>query len=161
MIISVTENIHNRHLYEDSFVKQLQSDGIKAVASHTLIKNLDTVNGRDEIRAIVKQQQVDSVLVTTLESVEAEEKFVATPPSYKPLHGGEESFYNYLGNTMAPGGYAVTETTVKLKTSLFSVKSEKMIWQGHTHSFNPRSAKNVVDENIQLTIEYLKQSDLL
>lgn len=161
MIAAVTDKEHNRQLYEDSFVKMLQRYGIKAVASHGLIKDLKASHERNEIQAIVQQLGVDGVLVATLESVDIEAKVTSSTADYRPLLGGEETYSQYWGKTISQSGYAVTETTVKLKTSLFTTQTEKMIWQGRTQSFNPSSKQTLIDENTRVIIEHLKQTGLL
>lgn len=161
MIVALTDKAYNRHLYEDSFVKTLQQHGIYAVASRTLITDLNAGHNRDEIRSTVQRAGFDAILVATLESVDVVAQETSTPPVYRPLQGGEETYSQYWGKTITQSGYAVTKTTVKLKTSLFSTQTEKMIWQGRTQSFNPGSKQQVIDQNTRLITDHLLQTGFL
>jgi hypothetical protein len=61
-----------------------------------------------------------------------------------PSFGYGYGYYGYYGrayDTIYTPGYITEDTIVKLETTVYDSKTEKMVWAGGTRSFNPSSAK--------------------
>jgi hypothetical protein len=100
---------------------------------------------RDQIRA----NQIDAVIVSRLLRVD---KKVTTVPSstYVAPFPYYYSFYGYLGAVypiVYDPGYTREDTTVSVETNVYSTSKPDgdLVWTGVSDSFNPKSAKKVVD----------------
>lgn len=166
LVLAVTNDDLYRRLYEDSFVETLRENGVEAVASYTLLAVLDGSKDQNRQRVLhaVSQVSADGVLVASLVAVERDEKYVETPPIYIPQRGGAYGMHDYYGRTyemINQPGYSIESTSVKLKATVFSTQSDGMLWAADTHSFNPTSARTVIQENIAIVSAAMKKDGLL
>lgn len=166
LVIGVMDDDMHRRMYEESFVAHLQADGIKAVASYTVVPDLSGDRDKDKvlIKAAVKKMAVDGVIVANLASIDKEERYVQAAPMYVSQYGGPHGMYGYYGHSYGiihQPGYFVEDTNVVLRTAIFRVKDEAMIWTGETDSFNPDSAQEIIDDNILLIDEAVKEAGIL
>lgn len=166
LVLAVVKDDLHRRLYEDSFVDTLQASGVEAVASHTLVATLDgsKEQNKQRVQQAVSQASADSVLIASLVAVEKDEQYVAAPPVYIAQRGGAYGMYGYYGRTyevIHHPGYSIENTTVRLKTTVFRTQSEEMLWAADTRSFNPTSARTVIQENIAIVSAAMKKDGLL
>lgn len=173
LIIAVSKDEMQRRLYEDSFVKKLRDTGVTAMASYTKLPKLDKdkdVNIK-KIKAIVAETAVDSVLVTTLASVDTDEQYIPASAVYTTgrggaygRYGGPYGMYDYYGfshSMVYQSGYTIENTTVRLNVTIFEAKKGEMLWSGDTTSLNPDSSVDIIYDNIDLIDEALKKAGLL
>lgn len=165
LVLAVVKDDLHRRLYEDSFVDRLQASGVEAVASHTLVATLDgsKEQNKQRVQQAVNQSSADSVLVASLVAVEKEE-YVTAPSAYVVPRAGAYGMYGYYGysyQVIHQPGYSIENTTVKLKTTVFRTESEEMLWAADTQSFNPTSARTVIQDNIAIVSAAMKKDGLL
>jgi hypothetical protein len=96
---------------------QLKGYGINAVPSHEILPDQKMLE-KDTILSKIKDMNIDSVLLTRLISKEE----VTT--EYRG-YSGYSGWYGYYSNSY---GRVYTDDIVNLETSLYNVKSEKLIW---------------------------------
>lgn len=166
LVLAVVKEDLQRRLYEDSFVEKLQAEGVDAVASYTLVANLDggKEQNKQRIQQAVKSSAADSVLIATLVGVEKNEQYVAAPPVYIPQRGGAYGMYGYYGRSyemIYHPGYTIENTTVKLNTTVFRTETEEMLWAGDTRSYNPTSVRTVIEDNINVISAAMKKDGLI
>lgn len=169
LVLAVVKNKMQRRLYEDSFVKKLRDGGITAIASYTKLPELsdDKDVNIKKIKALVAETGVDSVLVTTLASVDTDEQYIPASAVYVTGRGGaygHYGMYDYFGythSTVYQSGYTIENTTVTLNATVFSAKNKEMLWSGDTSSLNPGSAVDVIADNINLITEAMKKAGLI
>jgi hypothetical protein len=68
LVIGVAKQPDRRKFYEDAFAKQLNRQGIMAIASHTMIPR-DKMQDKDTIVKSIEGLQVDGVIVTRLQGI--------------------------------------------------------------------------------------------
>lgn len=164
LILGIMRDDMQRRVYEDVFVKRLSKSGVVGIAGYTVMPNRDDYDEKDEIKAAVKKTQVDAALIARLVAVEKEEQYV--PPTYRhtPSLGYGYGLYDYYGMSYQMAyepGYTVTNTIVRLETTVFATTTEKMIWAGATRSSNPSSTKSLVNSNADLIVADMKKSGLM
>ena len=84
--------------------------------------------------------------------------------SYEPMMGFGRGMYDYYSvsyHRVTTPGYTVTNTIVNLEITVFSVKTEQMIWAGATRSVNPKSGEKLVKEAAGLIVADMKKAGLL
>jgi hypothetical protein len=162
MIVGVSENLKNRKLFEDTFVKRLKSIGVEAVASYTITppsKKLD----KETIKAAAQKTRVEAVLVTHLVGVEKKDVYVP-PISHPAPYGRHYQFDNYLRSVVDyvhEPGYYTQQEYVKLESNLFETGTEKMIWSTTSETIEPRSLGEVIDSLCKAVIKSLRDHHLI
>jgi len=147
LVIGIIKNDIKRRYYEDEMVKIIRAKGGQAISSYTLIHDLGTVDDKAKIVAIVKQTGVDSVIITSLQSIDKEQRTVPARVDYVPTMGhGYYGYYRSSYRTVYQPAYTVTDTIVRLETRVYAAETEKMVWAGITESMNPDSIDEIIKE---------------
>ncbi len=164
LVLGVFENDLNRRLYEDGVVKALEKENRVGITGYSLMPNTSDYDEKEEIRAAVAKTGADAVMLATLLGVEKEETYLPPTVTYQPSMGFRHGMYDYYAvsyERVIDPGYTITNTIVKLEITVFSVKTEKMIWAGATRSFNPKSGSKLVTETAELITKDMKKVGLL
>ncbi len=164
LVLGVFKNDLNRRLYEDAVVKALEKENRVGITGYSLMPNTSDYDEKEEIVAAVGKAGADAVMLATLVGVKKEEKYMPPTVTYQPSMGFSHGMYNYYAvsyDRVVDPGYTVTNTIVKLEITVFSVKTEKMIWAGATRSFNPKSEEKLVKETAELITKDMKKVGLL
>jgi hypothetical protein len=165
LIIGVTEEEGVRRSFETKFVKAFQAEGAEAVSSANVIKIAgDRKLEKDEIMKAVYKYGNDSVLITTLVSVDSKEEYRPPRMTYGG-YGGPWGFYDHYGYSYGyvhyDPGYSVTHTYYRLETNLYDVETEKPLWSGVSETLNPKSDKQIIDDVIKVVMNALKKNGLV
>mgnify|MGYP001813985279 CR=1 FL=1 len=164
LVIGIIKDDIKRRSFEQEFANLITANDRTAVASYTLIPDLESADQKEEVLAAVEKVGADGVLVVTLQGVSKEQREVPPSIDYVPTagfgYGGMYGYYGMRHTAVYSPGYTVTDTIVRLDTKLFAVSSEKMIWAGKTESFNPSSSQAVISELEKLVITDMKKSGL-
>ncbi len=164
LVLAVMHNDTQRRMYESGFAKRISKDDVIGVAGYTIMPNKEDYDDEKEIKAAVQQTGVDAALIARLVAIDKETTYVPPSVSYQPSFGYHRGLYDYYGSsyrTMYTPGYTTTDTIVRLETTVFSTETEKMIWAGSTRSFNPSSAKSLINKNADLIVADMKKAGLM
>jgi hypothetical protein len=158
LVIAITGNEHNRRVFEKKFVSQLKSVGIDAVSSEEAMPMpADLELKKEDILKAVDQYENDAVIITHL--IGKEEKDVYTRGGSP--HGGFYGFYRSRYSYAHDPGYSSTNTTVRLQTNLYDVKTEKLIWSGKSNSWSDEAKDQIINDVIKAVIVELKNNELI
>ena len=94
----------------------------------------------DSVRMIVQKAGFDGALVFRIAS--AREMVTYAPPTYGPTFWG---YYRFAGPGYRPG-YVQTDQVVRVETSIYSVRDDKLVWVGTTDTMNPNSVSALVKD---------------
>jgi hypothetical protein len=159
LIIGVTKQAGIRRTFEDEFVRQLEAQGVRAVASYTLIPE-DGEVPKDRLSQAVKEAGVEGVLITRLVKVERQTQVY--PGSFAgPPYMGFYGFYSsaWIGYYDPPQVY--TYEVVTSETNLFDSRNETLIWSGTSETFSPRDVKKDTQDFASVIIKALGGSKLI
>ncbi len=160
LVIGVTykEKEDVRRSFEDRFVAQLKAAGVEAISSGDAISiPADLMLQKDEILKAVNKFNNDAVIITHV--VGKEKKEVYTPGGRR--YGGYYGYYGRVYGYAHSPGYSSTNTSYRLETNLYDVKTEKLIWSGKSETLNPESSKQMIDDVIKEVIKDLQKNNLL
>jgi hypothetical protein len=164
LVLGVFENELNRRLYEDAVVKALEQESRLAITGYAFMTNAAEYDVKEKIRAVVGKTRADAVMIVTLMGVEKKERYMPPRVYYEPVWGNNRGAYNYSFVSYIldyDPGYTVTDTIVKLEITVFSVKTEQMIWTGATRSVNPISDKKIAEEAAGLIVQDMKKAGFI
>ena len=164
LVIGIIKDDIQRRSFEEEFSKLITSNGRAGIASYTLMPDLQSVDEKEEVLAVVDKVGADGVMIVTLQGVSKEQRDVPPSVNYMPSAGFGYGMYGYYGmghTAVYSPGYTVTDTVVRLDIKLFAVNTEKMIWAGKTESFNPSSAQTVISELASVLMNDMKKSGVV
>jgi len=155
LVIGAAEKITFRNLFEGELVNQLRSQGIDAFPSYEVLPYNNMLT-RETVLSLVEKSDIDSVLITSL--VERSKKTVY----YSLDSGNPYVYYTGIYNTIrSPGRSASYDIEILfLKTNLYDVKSEKLIWSMTSESEYKYNIKSI-NSAIELVINKLQKDGLI
>ena len=128
------------------------------VASHTLVSD-EQLAAADTgaIRSALSSAGADGVLVMRLVSVESQSAGRDVPATGSP----SENLWAYLRRTPRSALTPGRETMITMQSRVYSLTDGKLVWTGHSRSFNPLSLKELVNMLADGSVEELRRQGLL
>jgi hypothetical protein len=119
----------------------------------------------DYLRGQIRDFKIDAVLVLRLVKVDKKTTYIPGH-SYAVPYGYYHSFYGYYGavyRQVYTPDYLREDTTVRVETNFYAATPPdgELIWTGTSDSFNPKSAKKVIDGLVKLIVKELTKQNLL
>ena len=161
-MIGVAKQPDRRKFYEDEFAKQLNRQGIMAIASHTIISR-DKMQDKGTIVKSIEGLKVDGVIVTRLMGIK-EQKKVEHGKTYKIPYGYYNNIYDYYENTFATApsrSYAETHEYLQLESNLYDAETEMLAYTITTDTFIRPKFQSRITAYIETVVKQLKQNNLL
>ena len=166
LIIGVSDQPVVRRLFEDTFVKELAALGVSAKSSYQVLTD-EQISSKDALDAAIRAQSMDSVLVTRVIGVEEINTY--TPPTYPYTYTPSKfnrhyqdyhSYFNHAVQVATPG-YWDNYDVLMLDSNLYDSASQQLIWSVQSESFDPRSATQLIDDQITVAIKSLRNTGLI
>jgi hypothetical protein len=167
LVVSLFESFDARRLLEREIVRQLQAEGIEAVASTSMMNTKTPVN-RDTFLAMVEEKGSDAVLVTQLVSLDIQSKMKNRSPratyNIRPTY-----YFNVydveLTEYTEPQGLEMKQT-LTLATQVFSVSTKEPVWAIETNGDFKRNVDmqrsgDTLDGETRAIINAMKRDGLL
>ena len=166
LIIGVSDQPVLRRLFEDTFVKELAALDVSAKSSYQVLTD-EQISSKDALDTAIRSQSMDAVLVTRVIGVEEIDTY--TPPTYSYTYTPStfdrhyrdyHSYFNHAVQVTTPG-YWDKYKVLKLESNLYDSASQQLIWSIQSESFDPRSAAQLIDDQITLAIKSLRNTGLI
>jgi hypothetical protein len=132
-VVSLAKDPGLRRMAEDAAAAQLT--GAQAVPSYQVLGDVDLKN-QEAVRSALVSQGFQGVLVMRLAGVTEQ----INPATYGTFGG----YYGWAAGDMYAPGYVQTDTVVHVVSNLYSLQDDKLIWSGVSQTFDPSSAKDVM-----------------
>ncbi len=167
LVIGIAQDLELRADFEDEMAAQIARPGMQTIPGNQILlrpdpkAKLDLNYLRDQIRS----NQIDAVVVSRL--LKVNKKVTSIPSStYIAPFPYYYSFYGYLGAVypvVYDPGYTWTDTTVSVETNVYATSKPDgdLVWTGVSDSFNPKSAKKVVDGLVKEVPKQMEKDGLL
>ncbi len=167
LVIGIAQDLELRADFEDEMAAQIARPGMQTIPGNQILlrpdpkAKLDLNYLRDQIRS----NQIDAVVVSRL--LKVDKKVTSIPSStYIAPFPYYYSFYGYLGAVypvVYDPGYTRTDTTVSVETNVYTTSKPDgdLVWTGVSDSFNPKSAKKVVDGLVKEVPRQMEKDGLL
>ena len=162
LVIGVAKQPDRRKFYEDEFAKQLNRQGVMAIASHTIIPR-DMMQDKDTIVKSIQGLQVDGVIITRLQGIK-EQRQVSHGSSYRVPYGYYNRMDDYYSNSFstAPSvSYAETHEYLQLESNLYDAETEKLAYSITTDTFVRQKFQSRITAYIETIVRQLKSNNLL
>jgi hypothetical protein len=171
LVVALVADAKTRRIFETQLSEILESNGIAAVPSFTVIDDAGTADDKDAVRekvlAAVAKSEADSVTITHLIRkdvdeywIEGSSHYVVVPHTYHDAYYGYGSSYGIYDMGGAPDRL-VEDKTYVLETIFFDAASTKRVWAGTSETFNPEDAAKGIDSVGRLIVSTLEKEGLL
>lgn len=139
LVVALMTNESTRRSTEDQLCELLNGKG---VASYNYLTKDITKEREESIRAQVKDQGFDGVIIMRLTDVEKDVKYV--PGNYPMYYGRFWGYYWNAWNAFYDPGYYKTTRTYRVETNVYSLKRDKLIWSGVTSTVDPSGVNKLM-----------------
>jgi hypothetical protein len=159
LVIGIAYEESNRRLFENTFVQQLKAIGVAAVSSADIIPlpaNLKLE--KETILKAVNKFNNDAVLITHIAGIDGSTAYQSA------VFAGGEGYYEHYRHTydrVIVPSRATSHKKISLKTNLYDVESEKLIWFGQSQSRKPDLVTQLIDEVIKVAVKEMQKNKLL
>jgi hypothetical protein len=128
----------NRVKFEDALAQKLRSNGIAALASHTLLPSLES---REAVLRAAKENAVTGVVAVAPVATDANGDARTLAPAPFQMHDKLETFLDTeVGRT------TTTAARVAFVTHLYRIKTGSLLWGGVSWSFELADVDAVIEE---------------
>jgi hypothetical protein len=166
LVIGMSENPEIRADFEDDLSAAITDDGLEAVPGNHILFRPDSAElDPDYLKAQIRDFRIDAVLVSRLVHIDKKTTYVPGH-NYSVPYPYYRSFYGYYGavyHQVYSPDYLREDTTVRVETNFYDATSPdaELIWTGTSDSFNPKSAKKVIDGLVKLIVKELAKQNVL
>ena len=124
LVIGVSQRKAARRMFESNLVTELQKRNVRASPSFEIMA-VDAKIDRQTVRAAIVGKEIDAILVTHLVGIEEKQHYVPPTTIRAPRYYG---YYSMAYDRVYEPGYYERYDVVKLETSLYEARTEKLVW---------------------------------
>lgn len=165
LVLALNGKAENRAEFEDELVAAIARPGIQATQSYVFLPRPDvTPIEMNELKAVIREQKFDAIIVARLTKVEKKTTYVPgevyTP---FPYYG---TFYGYYGAVyplVYSPSYMVKEKIAQVEMNFYSAAKQdgELVWTGTTNTFDANSPVKVIKELVKIVIKELENQNVL
>ncbi len=161
LIVGVASSNEGRALWEDLMAYRMNSQGMKAVASNTLIPEQNNLS-RESVLAAVEDKGFDGVIVTKLLGRGTDIQHTST--DYSNVWGASFNMSNQGQSVWLYGDvheYNRKQSMAYIEVNVFTLPDAEKIWIGQSETFIGSDTTEALNTTIDKFISTLAQEGLL
>ena len=163
VVVGVSKQAAVRRIFEDAFAKQLQSKGIRAVPSYTLIPQ-DGPIAEQRLRAAVESADTDGVIITRLVDIRSKVSVIYPGPAVVPYPYYGPYYYGYYSAAWASyyePPVVQQYDIVTSETTVFARGRAQPVWSGTTETTAPGDLAKETVGFAKVVIKKLEQQGVI
>jgi len=158
IVIMAARTPDMRNLFEDRFVGELDARGNNAIQSYTLV-TMEQLRDKELVKSKIRSSGADTVLISRLVDTK-------TIESYRPglIYVVPDAYYDWWGYyavVFADYGYTGNVAVAYIETNVYDVKTEKLIWSGHSKTERTEGEQQLITAFIQLMIRKMASAGII
>lgn len=165
MVLAVNGKAEGRADFEDAMVNSLSRPGVQATASYEFLPRPDaTPIDINELKAIVREQKFDAIVVARLTKADQKTTYVpgqvyAPFPYYGTIYG----YYRAVYPVVYSLGYLKNEKKAQVEVNLYSTAKPdgELVWTGTTNTFDSSSVKKLIKNLVKLVTKELEKQSII
>ena len=161
MLIMAAKSSDTRNLFENRFAGELQGRGNDAFQSYTVVP-FEQLRDKELVKSKIHSSGADTVLISRLVDTKTIESYrpglITVIPVVPDYYYGWWGYYNVV---FADYGYTGDVTVAYIETNLYDVKTEKLIWSGHSKTERTYGEQELITAFIQRMIKKLSSAGLI
>jgi len=144
-------NVTMRHEGEDQLARSLAAKGIAATPGYAIFGEEDTTDF-EAVKTKLRDLGYDGVV--TMRIVDREQQLEYTPSTF-------DGYWGYWGADWGlSSGYAYTETTYRIETAAYSLRTGELVWSALTKSVDPDTAHELIHDTTKVIAGELNRNGL-
>ncbi len=169
-LIGIAKEDIVRRLFEETFMRELSGNGVRAVPSHNVLPQ-DKESNREDIIQAMTANGCDSVLLTRLIRKRIEESTpgpgvqavkVAPSPLYiDPWYNSWGGYYSRSYSVINIQPKAHETVTLTIESVLYNLETEERIWSAQLEVIDETDIKNMTQDYVEGVIRNLKGKGLI
>ena len=162
MVIGMLEKEVNRRFFEAEFVDRVKARHGSGVPSFRYIEHVGDIDSKDKLYKAVEESGVDSVLIVSVTSKKEEDHHTQGYFTWQPvMYPGYWGYYHQAYTARYVPGHNLVNREVRLESRVYAVETGKLVWAGHSQTFNPTSVARVVKQLSKLIIKDMRKAGLI
>ena len=159
LIVALLDNEKNRFKAEHQIVKYLKGKG---VVSHDYLTDDFNNKYKDQITKKIKTDGFDGIVLMHLIDIDKERDYAPSQRQYiEDDYKGFGDYYLKNNYNYKDSEYYINTQTYVLKTDIYSLKAEKIIWTGITETFEPSGIKKMTNEISKVIYKQMVQEGFI
>lgn len=151
LVVGITKSDTYRHVFEDTFVQQLQAAGVQAEQSYSQIPAGAT---SEKLGDVIKATGAQVILTTRVQRVEQKTNVTPSGPGW----GG---FYGWYGGAWASTPDVTQYDAVTLETTVWDARTQKVIWSVTTEGVGTGNIPQATQDLAKTIIPKLKSDGII
>lgn len=149
-----SDNVTIRRAGEDQLARDLIRKGVNATPSYAIFQD-EELSDLDAVKAKLATMGYDGVV--TMRIVDRYQELDYMPPTFDGYWGSAYPYFYSPGYYSS--GYAYTETVVRVETSAYSLRTNKLVWSALTKTYGDE-ADDLIDETSRVIASQLTERGL-
>jgi len=166
LVVGVTRQQKARVKFEDDLTRALNRNGVRAVASHTLVPQEQATV--EEIVTAAESADLDTLLVTRYIEASSEgddhkgKVYYGVPPAYgRPHHSRFGDYYSHAYEAVDGQPVWTSNLTHVMVSDLYVAATGEHLWQAVTETLQASSSEQVREDVINDLIRDLRKQGLV
>jgi hypothetical protein len=165
LVLALNGKAENRAEFEDELAAAITRPGLQATQSYVFLARPNATPIRlDDLKAIIREQHFDAILVARL--TKAEKKTTYVPgQSYTPYpyFTSLDAYYGAVYPVVYSPGYMVKERNAQVQTNIYSTAKPdgELVWTGTTNTFDANSPMKVIKDLIKIVVRELEKQKVI
>jgi len=163
LLVMVTDNVDNRRVFEETFVKAFTGRGVEAVSSLSVIPDGNNIDDAVIIKE-ASTRGMKAICVSNLVSVGDKVIYRHSPTAHSSGTPGLSLFsydYQHLQDYANHTGYHERRKYVKLESRIYETATEKVIWSMSSETIDPQSVNKAIQSLSRAVMKNLKRHGLI
>ena len=158
VVIMVAKSPDMRNLFEDRFSAELDARGNNAFQSYTIIP-MEQLRDKELVKSKIRNSGADTVLISRL--VDTKEIKSYRPGQIYAVPSAYYGWWGYYDIVFADYGYTGDVQVAYIETNLYDVKTEKLIWSGHSKTERTEGEQQLINAFIKVMIKKLSSAGII
>ena len=158
VVIMVAKSSNIRNMFEDRFVGELDARGNNAFQSHTIIP-MEQLPDKELVKSKIRSSGADTVLISRLVDTKTIESYM--PGQIYNVPGSYDDWGRYYDILFTGSGYTDDIQVAYIETNLYDMKTEKLIWSGHSKTERTEGEQQLINTFINIMINKLSSAGII
>jgi hypothetical protein len=157
-VIMVAKSPDMRNLFEDRFSGELDARGNNAFQSYTIIP-MEQLRDKELVKSKIRSSGADAVLISRLVDTKTIESY--NPGMIYVVPASYYDWWGYYAVVFADYGYTGDVAVAYIETNVYDVKTEKLIWSGHSKTERTEGEQQLITAFIKVMIKKLASAGII
>jgi hypothetical protein len=158
VIIMAAKSPDIRNLFEDRFSAELDERGNNSFQSHTIIP-MEQLRDKEMAKSKIRSSGADTVLISRLVDTKEIESY--RPGQIYVVPSAYYGWWGYYDIVFADYGYTGDVQVAYIETNIYDVKTEKLIWSGHSKTERTEGEQQLINAFIKLMIKKMSSAGII